>query len=242
MLYTNSPLVDYIKISPNRTSPRNHAIDTITIHCTAGQVSVERLGEMFADPNRKASSNYGIGPDGRIGLYVEEKDRSWCSSNAANDHRAITIEVSSESVHPYKVTDAAYQSLIKLLVDICKRNGIPELRWKADKNLIDQPDLQNMTVHRWFAAKACPGDFLYERHGEIAAEVNRRLKAETTTPANDWLDNKPDKYAQVAVDWAVKNGIMRGNDKGDLMLHSPITRQDMLVILERFYNLIKNGK
>lgn len=174
---SNSPLVSYTKISPNKTSPRNHAIDTITIHCVVGQCTVERLGEIFAPATRKASSNYGVGKDGRIGMYVEEADRSWCSSNSDNDHRAITIEVASDNKHPYAVTDAAYEGLIKLLVDICQRNGIKQLLWKADKSLIGQPDKQNMTVHRWFANKSCPGEYLYERHDEIAAEVNKRLGA-----------------------------------------------------------------
>lgn len=172
---SNSPLVNYTKISPNRNSPRNHAIDTITIHCTAGQCTVEGLGEMFAKPSRGAASNYGIGKDGRIGMYVEEKDRSWCTSSASNDNRAITIEVSSDTNEPCWVTPEAYKSLINLLVDICKRNNIKELKWKADKSLIGQIDKQNMTVHRWFANKSCPGEYLYSRHGAIAKEVNERL-------------------------------------------------------------------
>ena len=108
-------------------------------------------------------------------MYVEEKDRSWCSSNAANDNRAITIEVASDKTHPYAVKDVVYQSLINLLVDICKRNDIKELKWQGDKSLVGQVDKQNMTVHRWFANKACPGDYLYSRHGQIAEEVNNRL-------------------------------------------------------------------
>ena len=174
---SNSPLVSYTKISPNKTSPRNHKIDTITIHCVVGQCSVETLGDIFASASRKASSNYGIGSDGRIGMYVEEKDRSWCSSNSANDNRAITIECASDKTHPYAINDKVYKSLIELLVDICKRNGIPELKWKADKSLIDQPDKQNMTVHRWFANKSCPGDYIYSRLGQIASEVNAKLNS-----------------------------------------------------------------
>ncbi len=174
---SNSPLVSYTKISPNKTSPRNHKIDTITIHCVVGQCSVETLGDIFAPTSRKASSNYGIGPDGRIGMYVEEKDRSWCSSNAANDHRAITIECASDKTHPYAINDKVYKALIELLVDICKRNGIPELKWKADKSLIGQPDKQNMTVHRWFANTYCPGDYIYNRLGQIASEVNAKLNS-----------------------------------------------------------------
>lgn len=179
---SNSPLVNYTKISPNRTSPRNHKIDTVTIHCMACDISVERCGEVFAKKARKASSNYGIGSDGRVGLYVEEKDRSWCSSNKANDHRAITIEVACEPVAPYKVTDAAMAALIELVADICRRNDIKQLLWKGDKSLIGQVDKQNMTVHRWFAKKACPGDYLYGKHGYIAAEVNNRLGVTAAQP------------------------------------------------------------
>ena len=174
----NSPLVDVVKISPYKNSPRNHKIDTITIHCMVAQWSPERCGEEFSSPNRRASSNYGIGPDGRIGMYVEEQDRSWCSNSPANDNRAITIEVASATKHPYAVTDAAYEALIKLVADICKRNDIKELKWRGDKRLIGQIDKQNMTVHRWFANKACPGDYLYSRHGEIAARVNALLKGQ----------------------------------------------------------------
>lgn len=188
---SNSSLVNYTKISPNKgnyvngkwVAKRTHAIDTISIHCVAGQASVQGLGNLFADPAREASSNYGIGFDGKIGMYVEEKDRSWCTSSASNDNRAITIEVASDSYHPYAVKDAAYKSLIKLLVDICKRNKIKKLLWKGDPKLIGQVAKQNMTVHRWFANKACPGDWLYSRHGQIANEVNKQLTAQNTKPA-----------------------------------------------------------
>ncbi len=178
---SNSSLVSYTKISPNKTSPRNHKIDTITIHCVVGQCSVETLGDIFASASRKASSNYGIGSDGRIGMYVEEKDRSWCSSNAENDNRAITIEVASDITEPYAVNDKAYAALLDLVTDICKRNGIKKLLWKGDKSLIGQVDKQNMTVHRWFANKSCPGTYLYNKHPEIAAEVNKRLGVNDAT-------------------------------------------------------------
>lgn len=176
---SNSPLISYTRLSPNHSGRRNHVIDTISIHCMAGNASVETCGSLFADPSRKASSNYGIGSDGRIALYVDEANRSWCTSNAANDHRAITIEVANNGGAPdWPVSDKAYSALLDLLTDICRRNNIKELLWKGNKSLIGQVGKQNMTVHRWFAAKACPGDYLYNRHGEIAAEVNRRLKEE----------------------------------------------------------------
>lgn len=176
---SNSPLINYTRLSPNHSGRRNHVIDTVSIHCMAGNASVETCGALFADPARKASSNYGIGSDGRIALYVDEANRSWCTSNAANDNRAITIEVANNGGAPdWPVSDRAYSALLDLLTDICRRNNIKELLWKGDKSLIGQVGKQNMTVHRWFAAKACPGDYLYNRHGEIAAEVNRRLKGE----------------------------------------------------------------
>jgi hypothetical protein len=177
---SNSSLVTYTKISPNRTSPRLHKIDTISIHCAVGQFTAKELLNLKRfvkdNPITGASCNYAIGRDGSIGLGVEEKDRSWCTSSRSNDHRAITIEVASETKHPYKVTEEAYEALIKLLVDICKRNQIEELKWQANESLIGKIDKQNMTVHRWFANKACPGDYLYKRHGQIAKEVNARLK------------------------------------------------------------------
>ena len=176
----------YTKISPNRTQNRNHEIDTITIHCVVGQCSVQTLGEVFAPTSRQASSNYGVGYDGKIGMYVEEKDRSWCSSNAANDHRAVTIEVASDTAEPYAVNDKAYAAMLDLVTDICKRNGIKKLVWSANKNdRVNHLNGCNMTVHRDYANKACPGTYLYERHGEIAAEVNKRLAADDSGSQGD---------------------------------------------------------
>lgn len=189
MAYTNSPLVNYIKISPNSSNPRNHVIDTITIHCMAGNLSVETCGNVFAPTSRQASSNYGIGSDGRIGMYVEEKNRSWCSSSASNDNRAVTIEVANDggAETGWHVSDKAYAALINLVTDICKRNNIKELKWKGDKSLIGQVDKQNMTVHRWFANKSCPGDYLYNLHGQIAADVNKKLNVTPSAPSTGVL-------------------------------------------------------
>ena len=178
---SNSPLVTYTNITKNKTSPRNHAIDTVTIHCIVGQWTAKQGCDYFATTDRQYSANYVVGKDGSIGLSVDEADRSWCSSSRDNDNRAITIEVASGTEHPYAVTAEAYAALIDLLVDICQRNGIKQLLWKADKNLIGQVDQQNMTVHRWFANKACPGEYLYERHGAIAEEVNKRLGVSSGT-------------------------------------------------------------
>lgn len=179
---SNSPLVTYTNITKNKTSPRNHKIDTITIHCIVGQWTAKQGCDYFATTGRECSANYVVGKDGSIGLSVDEKDRSWCSSSRTNDNRAITIEVASDTSHPYAVTDKALAALIDLCTDICKRNGIKRLLWEGDKSLIGKVDRQNMTVHRWFANKACPGDYLYNLHPQIAAEVNKRLGATSTPP------------------------------------------------------------
>ena len=192
MGFINSPLVSYTRISPNRTPNRNHVIDTISIHCVVGQCSVETLGNIFAQTSKQASSNYGIGPDGRIGMYVEEKDRSWCTggsmrvngiSGSSNDYQAVTIEVASDTTHPYSITDKAMAALIELCADICRRNGIRQLLWQGDKSLVGNVAKQNLTVHRWFANKACPGDYIYNHLGEIASKVNAKLGTTGTVQA-----------------------------------------------------------
>ena len=183
---SNSALISYTKLSPNHSGKRTKSIDTITIHCMAGQLSVESCGALFAQSSRQASSNYGIGPDGRIALYVDEGNRSWCTSSNANDQRAVTIEVASDATHPYAVNSKAYDALLDLVTDICKRNGIKKLVWSTNKNdRVNHLNGCNMTVHRDYAAKACPGDYLYNLHDEIAAEVNKRLGASggSSTPS-----------------------------------------------------------
>ena len=183
MGYSNSKLISYTKLSPNHSGQRTHSIDRITPHCVVGQCSVETLGNIFAPTSRQASCNYGIGPDGRVGMYVEEKNRSWCSSSNANDQRAVTIECASDKIAPYAMTDAVYQSLIKLCLDICKRNGKTKLLWFGDKdkslNYEPKSDEMVITVHRWFANKSCPGDWLYSRLGDLAEKVTARLQPQS---------------------------------------------------------------
>lgn len=164
---SNSKLVDYVKISPYKTSPRKNKIDKITIHHMAGNASIEACGNVFQ--SRRASSNYGIGSDGRVGMYVEEKDRSWASSSSANDNRAVTIEVANSSTGGnWPVSDKALAKLIDLCVDICQRNGIEKLNYTGNKK-------GNLTMHCYFAATGCPGPYLKSKFQYIADEVNKRL-------------------------------------------------------------------
>lgn len=170
------------KLSPNHSGQRTHSIDRISPHCVVGQVTAEGLGGLFAKASYKASSNYGIDKDGRVGLYVEEKNRSWCTSSNANDQRAVTIECASDTYSPYRMNDAVYQTLIKLCTDICRRNGKRKLIWFGDKNKTlnysPKSDEMIITVHRWFASKSCPGDWLYSRLGDLAKKVTAELSGD----------------------------------------------------------------
>ena len=186
MGFTNSPLVEYTNLSPNHSGQRRYAIDRITPHCVVGQCTAEGLGGWFAKTSTQASSNYGIDRDGRVGMYVEEKNRSWCSSNGENDNRAVTIECASDTTDPYAFRPIVYTTLIKLCVDICKRNGKSKLLWLGDKakTLAYSPAADEMilTVHRWFANKACPGRWLMDRMDDLAVKVTAELGGATSVP------------------------------------------------------------
>lgn len=177
---SNSNLVSVTKLSPCHSGLRTHTIDRITPHCVVGQLSAESICNCFTSPSREASCNYGIGTDGRVALIVEEKNRSWCSSSNANDQRAVTIECASGLEEPYTMNSKVYKSLVKLCVDICRRNNKTKLLWfngKA-KTLNYNPKSNEMvlTVHRWFANKSCPGDWLYNRLGKLAKTVTKKLQ------------------------------------------------------------------
>ena len=205
---SNSSLVSYKRLSPNHSGRRTHSIDRIPPHCVVGQCSIETLGNIFAPTSRQASCNYGIGTDGRVGMYVEEKNRSWCSSSNANDQRAVTIECASDTKHPYTMNSTVYAALIKLCVDICRRNGKRKLIWLGDKNKTlnysPKSDEMVLTVHRWFANKSCPGDWLYSRLGDLAAKVTAQLGGSSLGGGNvsglyrvrkSWSDAKSQKGA-----------------------------------------------
>lgn len=205
MAYTNSPLVSYTNLSPNHSGQRTHSIDRITPHCVVGQCSVETLGSIFLPTSRQASCNYGIGADGRVGMYVEEKNRSWCSSSNANDQRAVTIECVSDTAEPYAFKDVVYNRLVELCTDICRRNGKIKLLWLGDKtktlNYTPKSDEMVLTVHRWFANKSCPGNWMYTRMDDLAEKVTAALGGMSTTQKQlyrvrrTWPDSKSQKGA-----------------------------------------------
>lgn len=246
---SNSPLATYKLISPNKNSPRNHAIDRVSVHCFVGQVTAKRGCEVFQPASKEASCNYVIGYDGSIGLCVEEKDRSWCTSSSANDNRAITIEVASDDKDPYSVTEKAYASLLDLLADICERNGKKKLLWFGDKDKAlsysPRSDEMVMTVHRWFANKACPGEWLYSRHGQIAAEVTKRLgKDELDMTKEELLScagtgDNPSDWAKEGTEFCKEHGIFAGDGNGNYGWKQPITREAVACVIQRAIEVAK---
>lgn len=201
-------MVSYTRLSPNHSGQRTHSIDRITPHCVVGQLSAESICRCFTSPSRQASCNYGIGTDGRVSLCVEEKNRSWCSSSNANDQRAVTIECASDKTEPYAMNSRVYDSLVKLCTDICRRNGKKKLLWLGDRNktlnYAPKSDEMVLTVHRWFANKSCPGDWLYARLGDLAARVTAALgtgisadkaASQLYRVRKTWADSKSQKGA-----------------------------------------------
>lgn len=183
---SNSSLVTYTALSHNNSGQRTQGISKITPHHMAGVLSVETCGSIFAPSSRQASSNYGIGNDGRVGMYVEEHKRAWTSSSNWNDQRAVTIEVSnSVAGGDWLVGTAAWNSLVNLCVDICRRNpgikradGRSGLHFTGDKN-------GSLTMHEMFAATNCPGPYLKAKMTQLANEVNAVLDG------GDAPDNNP---------------------------------------------------
>lgn len=210
---SNSALADYTNISPNKTVMTGKVNRKITIHHMAGKVTIEQCGAGFANPNRKASANYGIGSDGRVGLYVDEGDRSWASSSSANDGQAVTIEVANDGGAPdWHVSDTALAKLIDLCEDICRRNGIEQLNYTGDAS-------GNLTMHKWFAATACPGPYLESKFPYIAGEVNKRLLG----------TDEPSAWAKEAWEWAKAQGYFDGTAPT-----GALTREQAAAVLHRF--------
>ena len=248
----NSALVEYTELTKNHSGARKHKVDRISPHCVVGQCTIESLGYWFSHGTTQASSNYGIDKDGRIGMFVEEDNRSWCTSSAANDNRAITIECASEKVSPlYKMNDCVYESLIKLCVDICRRYGKKKLLWFEDKdyalNYEPKEDEMLITIHRWYAPKECPGKWLESRLGDLADRVTRILNGEeeeedmTQDKFNEMMDSwlkeqakkEPSSWSAKDRKWAESNGFINGDENGNKMYKKPITREEFVAVIHR---------
>lgn len=234
MSYTNSPLVSCTRLSPHNSGTRTRPIDRITPHHAVGQMSARAICEEFIA--RNCSANYTIGYNGEVGMSVPESMVAKTSGSYDNDSRAVTIEVADEPNPPYKVNAAAYERLIELCVDICKRNGKDRLVWIDDKDKAlayrQKPNEMLLTVHRWFQYTLCPGQTLLDSMPDLAEKVTAELQKD----AKPKLDNTPSKWAKEAVEWAIDNGLMAGDKNGDLMLRSPITREQFCVILKRYHD------
>ena len=218
-----SNLVDITMLSPNNSGKRKYPLTRITPHCTAVNISAYRIGQIFQPKTRNASCNYGIGNDCKIVLVVPESMRSWCSSSADNDNRAITIECASTNVQPYEFIPGVYNKLVELCVDICRRNNKKRLVWISDKKTALKYKVADdellLTVHRWFAAKACPGEWMMSRMGELAKEVTQKLNPGQDTKQyhivvkGDRLSKIAKKYG-TTVDWIMLyNPFIKNRDK-----------------------------
>lgn len=235
---SNSKYVDVVKLSPNCTKPRNHAIDRITPHHTAGVLSVESALDLFAKSSTQASCNYVIGKDGRVGLCVDEKNRAWTSRSRENDNRAITFEcVNSYAGGDWPVSNETFEKLVLMCIDICQRYGKTKLLWipKKDEALSYQLKDNEMllTQHNWFANTNCPGAYLSSKFPELAERVTAALNKE---------NEKPMTEMEIAKNWAVENGIYKGYGGGEMGWKDPLTREQMATLLYRFYNKLKDGE
>ena len=213
---TCSASVDHARISPNSTDPRSGRITKITIHHVAGNLGVEALGEAFADPARRASANYGIGSDGRVGLYVHEQNRAWTSGSAANDHQAVTIEVANSGGPPgWPVSDAAFAALVELCAGICRRNGIARLFYDGTPG-------GSLTHHGMFQETLCPGPYLLGLFPQICDEVNARLR-EPILPGHD-----PSAWAAEVWAWGIRAGVTDGTRPREAC-----TREEVVALIHK---------
>lgn len=246
---SNSKLVNYTRISPHSSDPRNEPITKITIHHMAGNLTVEQCGEVFQ--TREASANYGVGTDGRVGLYVDEKNRAWTSDSRVNDNMAVTIEVANDGGAPdWHVSDKALARTVDLVTDICQRNGIKQLVYTGTPE-------GNLTRHNMFAATLCPGPYLQSKFPWIVDQVNKRLtkKEDDMTEAEvkkivatevakakkavlkevfdiSGTGDKPSAWAKDACSWCVKHGVFGGDGDGNYGWQKAITREQAAVIIK----------
>ena len=197
---SNSSLVNMTMLSPNHSGHRNQPITKIAIHHTAGAISAATIGQIFRPTSRQASCNYGIGNDNKIVLCVDEANRSWCTSSSWCDNRAVTIEVAnSANGGNWPVSDRTLATLIDLVTDICRRNGIRNCTYTGGKDGVLQK-------HEWYANTNCPGPYLGSKFSYIASEVNKRLSGNSSSSGGtstsslyrvrkSWSDSKSQKGA-----------------------------------------------
>lgn len=161
----------------------------ITPHHMACQWSAERCAQSFQVSGRMASANYCIGSDGTIVANVDEENRAWTSSNYYNDCQAITIEIANDNTNTWTISSKAWNALVNLCVDICKRYGF-RLNYTGNAN-------GSLTEHRMFTATSCPGPYLHSKMSQLALEVNARLDGQTVAPTQPSTPNAPsgEKYS-----------------------------------------------
>ena len=253
---SNSKLINVTKLSPNCSKPRNHKIDRLTPHHTAGVLSVESALDWFAKTSTRASCNYIVGNDGRIGLCVDEANRAWTSSSGANDNRAITFEVCNSGWEKdgWPISDKSFEALIRLCTDICQRYGKKKLLWIPDKDkaLAYEPKSDEMllTVHNWFANTNCPGKYFQNKFPELARRVTANLnnsqedddmtQEQFNKMADAWIAGLASKdasnWAKANLEWGKANGLMTGDEKGNLMPKKFLTREEFIAVMNRFYD------
>ena len=229
---SNSSLVSYVNITNKKTPNRNHSIDTITIHHMAGNLSLQNCAIVLK--NRNASANYIIDVKGKIGMLVEEKDRSWCSCSSKNDTRAITIEVADDTGSPnWHVSNKSMNALIELCADICRRNNITALKRSTEKDdRVNHVNGCNMTVHKDFYATSCPGPYLYSQMSYIASEVNKKIQNKDPEGVNTYVENlytyalgrHSDPVGKA--NWV--NSLLSGTNTGEEVAHGIIFSQECI--------------
>ena len=253
---SESSLVTYRNLTNNKTVVKDKKNNYIIPHVYVGQVSTKNGVDHFTT-NCGASCTYVIGTDGTIGQSVSEADRPWTTGgdkevqnqyglwvggtpnkNQASrgakgvDFEAITMEIACDPTAPYAINDKVYNSLVNLMADIAIRNNMGELKWKADKNLVGNPAEQNVLVHRWFASKSCPGDYVYNRLGEICEKANviiRQAQGGTPqpTPQPQPTSYKDDKYVWDKLKASIGNEFGVAGLMGNLQAESGVRSNNL---------------
>ena len=152
---TYSNLCNDIVDGLNRKSnPRGgNKITKITPHHMAGNIGAVQCAKMHMNSPYDQSASAYIGTDGQICGGVQEENRPWTSGSASNDYQAYTIEVANNTFDPnWTVSAAAYESLVRLCADVCRRYNI--------NPHYDGTPNGTITMHKQFQATGCPGPYL----------------------------------------------------------------------------------